>query len=406
VDETAYRAWLDGEPIQPVTAMQQPGRVRRVEAAFGDLEAHFARDGMREVMARMAYGRADVEAGRAVPKGLVFAGDPVIGMQTLRAAAKKYQDYLAARPQPPRLDGSRFHPLRPPLPAPGRTLPPTGFWIFQANPGRWDIDRWLGTGEASLLYLVSRDDLAHVHVGDLGVLRRNVGKGRRGAVVAFVEVVEAPRMRAEPDARFFRDPADAGPAQRVMLEVLLAPDAQIATDDLPATAAYANLRTGLQRTTTPLAEAAFRELAAMAGLSPLDVMVTRGARSLGGIRELEAMADLDPKRREVVSSRIERGPIGEAVKARRGHRCQVCEGLGLPAVAFVKRDGTPYAEAHHVVAVAQLVRGSLAAANIMVLCPNHHRQAHLGAFELHADGADHWVVEVDGRRLRLEKTTL
>jgi hypothetical protein len=42
----------------------------------------------------------------------------------------------------------------------------------------------------------------------------------------------------------------------------------------------------------------------------------------------------------------------------------------------------------------------------MVLCPNHHRQAHYGHFHIVSDQADYWIVAVDRQRLRIDKTQL
>ena len=44
--------------------------------------------------------------------------------------------------------------------------------------------------------------------------------------------------------------------------------------------------------------------------------------------------------------------------------------------------------------------------NIMVLCPNHHRQAHYGSFEVIEERATDWIAFVDSERLRIERTDL
>jgi hypothetical protein len=406
MDDAGYRGWLASQPIEQSTARDQISRVRRIEAAFGDLDARFDQDAMASVIAALTYGSQDAAQGRPPPVGLSFDGDVVVGMRNLLHAARRYLAFCEGGVRPTTLDPSRFHSLRPPRPAPTRKLPPTGFWIFQANPARWNADAWVGEAETSVLYLVSRDDVAHMHVGDLGVIRRTVGHGRRASVIAFVEVMEPPRERSERDHRFFRNPTDAAPAPRARLEVLMYPAPAIAVDDLPTSPDLQHVRDGLQRTTTPLTALGFQQLAQLCGLAPLDVAGIRGARSLAGTRALEDLARLDPTRRSVVSKRIERGPIGEAVKVKLGGRCQVCDAFGRSAVAFHKLNGQAFSEAHHVVPVATLRAGSLAAANVMVLCPNHHRQAHHGAFEVLSDLADHWMVSVDGHVVRIDKTRL
>jgi hypothetical protein len=39
----------------------------------------------------------------------------------------------------------------------------------------------------------------------------------------------------------------------------------------------------------------------------------------------------------------------------------------------------------------------------MVLCPNHHRQAHHGRFEIEQNEPDHWQITLDGNSLRIDK---
>jgi hypothetical protein len=135
-----------------------------------------------------------------------------------------------------------------------------------------------------------------------------------------------------------------------------------------------------------------------------DIADRDATMTMAGISGLEAMSrSFDPERRERLSSYIERGPIGEQVKRRRGGRCQICEALGLGPVAFVKPDGTPYSEAHHVFPVGRLIKGSLASANIMVLCPNHHREIHYGTMRLVNQSARIRQFEAAGRRISIER---
>jgi len=41
-----------------------------------------------------------------------------------------------------------------------------------------------------------------------------------------------------------------------------------------------------------------------------------------------------------------------------------------------------------------------------VLCPNHHRQAHYGNFEVEANEADHWRIRIDGKTVLINKTVV
>ncbi|RWH25247.1 MULTISPECIES: HNH endonuclease signature motif containing protein [unclassified Mesorhizobium] len=88
--------------------------------------------------------------------------------------------------------------------------------------------------------------------------------------------------------------------------------------------------------------------------------------------------DATPIIKHRISRYVERGPIGDTVKAANGYRCQICDVLGQRWDAFIKPDGSPYVEAHHVVLVSTLRGDVLGPQNIITVCPNHHRQLHFG----------------------------
>ena len=45
-------------------------------------------------------------------------------------------------------------------------------------------------------------------------------------------------------------------------------------------------------------------------------------------------------------------------------------------ITFLKRDGTPYLETHHVIELSE--QGKDKESNVIALCANHHREAHFG----------------------------
>ena len=102
-----------------------------------------------------------------------------------------------------------------------------------------------------------------------------------------------------------------------------------------------------------------------------------------------------PEVRERISRSIERGPVGAKVKKANGYRCQVCSELGLDPLGFRKPDGEPNVEAHHVMPVSKGQMGSLAAANVITLCANHHRQIHYGGVVV--------VTEADAFKITIGK---
>ncbi|MGN6277708.1 MAG: HNH endonuclease [Sphingomonas sp.] len=312
-------------------------------------------------------------------------------------------------PQPAPDPDAAIRPLANPVAvSPAKHFKPTGYWLFLSNPTRWDAAAWRASEADELLYLVSKDDRNFIQPGDLGLLRVNKRRGQPAELIAAVEVLEAPRSQPEPDPTFFRIESDAAPALRVKLSVISKHSCEpVRSDALPRTPVYHYLHDAVPRTTLPIDREAFLHVAKQLGVDGEWLAVRRASRSTEGIERLEAgLEGATPVRRERVSKVIERGPIGDAVKLARGGRCQICEALGRDGIAFLKVDGSAYAEAHHIIPVAQLRPGSLAHHNIMVLCPNHHRQAHYGGFTLVKDAEDHWLIEVDQTRLRIEKTRL
>lgn len=296
--------------------------------------------------------------------------------------------------------------------SPNRKLPATGYWMFVCNRTTWDGEAWLRRFETSLLYKISEHNHVEVQPGDLGLLRLNKQKGTRvrpekpAAVYAVVEVTGAPAFQDDPDNSQYADANDASKLTwRAPIQILAnLVDTPLAVEDLPDDEHFHHFRTPLMASTIPISRRAFATVFERAGIVGFDVSDIRSASTEAGAKELEFEAvNADPKRRERISKYIERGRLGAKVKLSNGCRCQVCEILGQNPVAFQTSKGTPYAEAHHVMPVANLVAGSLAASNIMVLCPNHHRQAHYGDFQIVEYLKNQWHVQIDGQLHRICK---
>jgi hypothetical protein len=403
MDEFAYRAWLKLQPIGPKTVIDQISRARRLERAFGDLDVLFAQDHMSNLIG-ISLGK-----GTLLPKELTSIGMASDTKNTLRQAARTYRKFRDEDPPLPLSIPSKIEPRQTPKsPLKKRTLQPTGFWMFSASPGKWNSEEWSNSGAFELLYYVSEDDRSLIQPGDLGFLKRNVWRYVSAEILALFEVVEAVRMRDEPDPKYFLDEA-AGrkPDWRVKLNVLAHLDPPISVDSLPDNTAFKYVRHGLQRTTTAVSGEVFQTIVERAGLSDVDIMAARGALSRSGVAQLESnAANLDPKAKHRMSKYIERGPIGAAVKNARQHRCQICEALGGQSLGFLKTSGERYSEAHHVMPVSKLATGSLGAHNIMVLCPNHHRQVHYGNFKQLKSDLDGWHVKLDDKKLHIPRTKI
>lgn len=302
-----------------------------------------------------------------------------------------------------------------------RKYPSTGFWLFICNTRFWNADAWLGLGETELLYKISDHHRTDMAAGQLGLLRLNKdvrSRTKRGGrpphdagIYAVVEVAGIPAFRSDPDIRAYNSADDAAkPAWRVPIRVVAnLLHAPVLASSLPDDEEFQHIHLPLNTSTLAMKPTAVRRILSMANvlhlLGPKSSQPDKElAETITGIQQLEqAAAAATPERKERISRYVERGSIGRSVKQLRGGRCQLCEASGRDAVAFFDRKGRPYSEAHHVVPVSTLAPGSLSHLNIMVLCPNHHRQVHLGKFEVLTDTATAWSVDLDGKRYAIAK---
>ncbi|MGM0924044.1 MAG: HNH endonuclease [Bacillota bacterium] len=78
------------------------------------------------------------------------------------------------------------------------------------------------------------------------------------------------------------------------------------------------------------------------------------------------------KKEKLVSRHIDRGKsVTDALKQILGARCQICHWIG-----FIKKNGERYIEAHHLTQLSLNKKDSLCSDNIILVCPNCHRQLH------------------------------
>jgi HNH endonuclease len=91
----------------------------------------------------------------------------------------------------------------------------------------------------------------------------------------------------------------------------------------------------------------------------------------------------------VTGTRFRRDPqVRDAVVLRSGGRCEYCKKLG-----FLKDDGEPYVETHHIIALAE--EGADRISNVIALCADHHREAHFAA--MRSDLEQKFVLIVKGK---------
>lgn len=95
-------------------------------------------------------------------------------------------------------------------------------WIFQANPGSFDLEGFLATDPATMLYLANQHRGA-MAIGDTVFLWRAIGSGpdALSGIVAEATIIETPSVQPEDAAALpqWTDPTSAKPANRVRLRL-------------------------------------------------------------------------------------------------------------------------------------------------------------------------------------------
>ena len=293
------------------------------------------------------------------------------------------------------------------------------YWVFVCNPKKWAIDRFLQNRPEHGTWGVRPSDRLRFAPGQLGVIR--VGGDRRTAaerngnpplepgIYAFCEVESetfdgtgasdefwAPGQAREPGwptvtLRFLRTYYDS-PLTIKRLQA-----------ERPAISQH--LLKGFQAASFPIPADDFRAVMALLG-QELDELPSPAKRSEVTSDRLAAMEKkylhASPEVKERLSSTVERGPIGSIAKQATGFKCQLCEALGLHPLGFLKKNGEPYVEAHHVMPVSKKEVGSLAASNVMTLCANHHRQMHYGGIDVVITATTFDVV-IEGTPVRIPR---
>lgn len=139
----------------------------------------------------------------------------------------------------------------------------------------------------------------------------------------------------------------------------------------------------------------------------IDAVDNTDANSLKSISKLEQkMKRTTPEVKQRISSFIERGTIAKKVKQLNNYKCQICEVQGLDPFSFKKPDGTLYIEAHHVEPVSSKKQGVLSMANIITVCPNHHRQLHYGNAYLEEESEESFILKIEKQKIEINKAKI
>ncbi|MHA1366242.1 MAG: HNH endonuclease [Candidatus Heimdallarchaeota archaeon] len=127
-----------------------------------------------------------------------------------------------------------------------------------------------------------------------------------------------------------------------------------------------------------------------AGIDALDVLRSLNSR----------YANIQPRERaKKIQNHLDRGSaVTKALKSLLGAKCQVCGWIG-----FKKKSGEDFIEAHHIVQLSEKKEGSLCTENVVLLCPNCHREIHYGKQFFVSDDAENIEIFYLREKLRLGK---
>jgi predicted RNA-binding protein with PUA-like domain len=273
------------------------------------------------------------------------------------------------------------------------------YWVFVCNPKKWAIDKFLETRVEHDTWGIRPSDSARFAPGQLAIVRVGVDHrtkaelaGRtplNAGIYAICEVESKPfEGKGSGDEFWAPDQKRRSGWPTVRVRYLRAFAENPLTIDRLREAApdiSSLLLNGFQGSTFPISRVDFVRVMELLGGEPpeLTAPTARDGVSADRLAELEQrFLHAAPEVKERLNKSIERGQIGALVKRKMGFKCQICEALGKDPIGFIKPNGEPYAEAHHVMPVSSMQIGSLSAANLMVLCATHHRQLHYGGVEV------------------------
>jgi hypothetical protein len=274
----------------------------------------------------------------------------------------------------------------------------TGYWVLINNPRTWAIDRFIRErlpDRPDDTWGVRPSDAPGFAPGQLALIR--VGRDNRtiaerhgrpklqAGIYAVCEVLSKSFTGRGSRDEFWAPgeaPGDGCPTVRIRyLRSYLDNPLTIAMLRSLRPRFNNHVLNSLQTSSFPIPEDDFRFILTHmdGGEEAIQATAHVGASDWAGLADLESrLLDAAPALQEVVSTRYERGPVGDQVKRANGYCCQICEALGQDPYSFKKPNGELYAEAHHVVPVSSKQVGAGAHRNVISVCANHHRQLHYG----------------------------
>ena len=128
-------------------------------------------------------------------------------------------------------------------------------------------------------------------------------------------------------------------------------------------------------------------------------------QSSAGPRLIEALSRFDAKyassepeaRQSLLDSLHRPSSISKIIKQLYGTTCAICGREG-----FTKRDGTKYAEVHHVEEISTKSPGVLGSQNVIVVCATCHRMLHYADVEVDPIVSG-WLITINGHQHRIQR---
>jgi hypothetical protein len=168
-------------------------------------------------------------------------------------------------------------------------------------------------------------------------------------------------------------------------------------------------RPAWQNSIRKISNAAYLEILSAAGVN-VDLEIQSISYIEKEIEPLNVLKLLNDKYQEVspikkeklINMHIDRGTsVTNALKKILGPKCQICDCIG-----FEKRNGDRYIEAHHLNELAKNQRHSLCSDNVILVCPNCHREIHYGKKFIVYDEKDSIYIELGNKKAKINKNTI
>jgi hypothetical protein len=112
---------------------------------------------------------------------------------------------------------------------------------------------------------------------------------------------------------------------------------------------------------------------------------------------------LPPKERaRNVENYLDRGTaVTKALKSLLGAKCQICSWTG-----FSQKNGDEFIEAHHIIQLSDKKDGALCTDNIILVCPNCHREIHYGKDFKTSEYGDFIEINLAMKKVKIPKNTM